>query len=129
MLCQTDKAQTNRATFLRVLHRIGQKIDKDLIKMGFIADQALMIHVRYLGDEVLILLMSHRRDDGLDRHERITQVEFFKVERRLAALDLGDIQHIVDQIEQMSPRSHDLVRAIAHLRWVVRFTRKDRSEP
>ena len=76
-------------------------------------------HVDDLGVEGLVLVAGHRGDDGLDGNERVAQIELGQVQRRLAALYLRDVEHVVDQIEQMATRGHDLARAVAHLRGIV----------
>ena len=123
-----DEAQPDATALRGVLHGIRQQVQQNLVEVRLVADEALVADGADLRAERLPLVPGHGRDDGFHRRQRVAQIELRQGERRFAALDLRDVQHVVDEVEQMAPRGHDLAGAVAHLRGVVGLLLDDGGE-
>ena len=125
---EPDEAQPDATALRGVLHGVRQQVQQNLVEMRLVADETLVADGADFRAERLALVPGHGRDDGFRGGQRVAQVELRQGERRLAALDLRDVQHVVDEVEQMAPRGHDLAGAVAHLGRVVGLLLDDGGE-
>ena len=75
----------------------------------------------HLHAELLALRLGHGLDDRVYRGDHIAQGELFEVQHHLPALDLGDVQDVIDQAEEVLSGGHDLLSVLPHLRRVLRI--------
>ena len=99
----------------RELHRIAQQVDEDLIE-----PQAVAAHV-FRGDVVDgdVELLALGPDLGLDDiHNAVhdlPQGDLIHIQGHPAALDLGHVQHVVDQAQQVFTGEGNFPQAVLHL--------------
>ena len=80
-----------------------------------------MPYPRYFQIKLLPLCFCHGLDNCLHGRNHIVKREFLIVKYNLPALDFGYIQNIVNQTEQMLPRSHNLFRVFPHFARIFRI--------
>ena len=82
------------------LHRIAQQIDQHLADTHFIRHKPGIRHLDLL-HEIYLLGRRLRHDQFPDRTEHLMDIEIDRFQLHLAALDLGHIQNVIDQAEQI----------------------------
>ena len=73
----------------------------------------------HLQVELLLLRLGHGLDDGVHRGDYVPEGELLQIEHHLAALNLGDVQDIVDEAEEVLSGGHDLPGILPHLVRIV----------
>ena len=91
----------DRAAVRRVFVRVAEQIDQHLLQMRHVADQEFMIHCRRRHKERLLLGMEHGDAHGLNIRQQIRKDEVFPGDGHLSAFNLGKIQHVIHQVQQM----------------------------
>lgn len=91
------------------LDGIAHVVDQDLAESQFVTDQLIGNIRRYVDDELQSLLVGLFGGQIDQVIEQIIEGEGLRIERQLAGLNLGKIEYIVDDAEQMTPRALDLV--------------------
>ena len=82
------------------LDRIADQIEQHLRQAALVAAAARQVR-RHLGLECELLVGRQRLDRAVDGLGHVLQRVIGEVERELAGLDLGEVEHGVDQAEQM----------------------------
>src|SRR5688500_9973275 len=96
------------ATVAREFHGVREKVEHDLLHLPLVGDDAIdAVHVEIDADAVTNGALADHRHTVLEgRPER----EFAQLELDAAGLDLGEIQDVVDEAEQVtSGREHILL--------------------
>ena len=91
------------------LDGIAHVVDQDLAESQFVTDQLIGNIRRYVDDELQSLLVGLFGGQIDQVIEQIIEGEGLRIERQLAGLNLGKVEDIVDDAEQMTPRALDLV--------------------
>ncbi len=104
-----------------ILYRIGEQVDQNLADPGLIPQKIFMSDPRHFHMELLALGRRHGTDNGIHGRHQVIQGKFLYREYHFPALNLGHIQHIIDQAKQMLSRSLDLLRVFPHLVRAVRI--------
>ena len=91
------------------LQGIRQQIAQDLMQ----ANAVTVDHTRHacfqLRVQTQALDLGHRPQAGVQLHENVLHVQRFELELHAPGLDLGQVQHIVDQLQQVTARPmHDV---------------------
>ena len=109
--------QSQRHTaLLRILHRIVQDIDDDLAHPRRIAinpPRQALLRMQLESQPLLLRLDLHHIHDI---RQHIPQIIFRRHDIHLAGLDLGKVQHIIDERQQRLARAIDILRILAHIR-------------
>src|SRR5919106_816305 len=96
------------------LARVAQQVEEGLTDLGQIgmygADAVGTAHVQPVD-----ILRRQRLDDGGDVPDERGDVEGLEVELHLAGLDLGQVEHGVDQLEQVLAGCIDLLEVVGEL--------------
>ena len=127
-LFPADDAEPDIPALLCVLHRVGEQVDQDLVDPRLIPEEILVLYVRDFHMKPLLPRRCHRSDDGIHGGHQIIQRKLLDREHDLPALDLRDIEDIVDQAEQMLPGCHDLLCVLPHFFRIFRVPGKQRRE-
>ena len=127
-LFQPDEPQPDMAALRRVLHRVGQQIDQDLVDPGFVPHQILMADACHLQVELLLFRLGHGLDDGVRRGNHIAQGELLQIERYFSALNFRDIQNVVDQAEQVLSGGCDFPGIFSYLGRILRVPGQQRGK-
>ena len=99
----------------RELAGIAEKVEQDLPHLGQIAvDRADLVGAAH--HESVASLLGQRGDGRRDAIDHGPQLEGLEIERHLAGFDLGKIEDVVDQAEQMLAGILDLAQ-VRHLRF------------
>ena len=95
-----------------VFDGIAQQIDPDLVEPPLVGIEIILVGVQdvHLGPEMLVLCLVIEEIDQVGR--RFLQGKDAGAEGQPPALDLGDVQDVVDQGQQMVARQVDLVQAV-----------------
>ena len=101
------------------LHGVGEEIQQDLVEAHTVAVDVLPADV--LDEDVKALLFGLHLglDDAHDALGGLPQADHVHIQGELAALDLGHIQHVVDEAQQVLAGQGDLLQAGGHLLPVV----------
>src|SRR5262249_281382 len=96
------------------LSGIAQQIEQDLPQPHGIDGQAAKIFWAFDHESILILLCQLPRgaDDVLKQRR---QIHRFRAELELAGLDLGQVEHLVDEPEKMGTRTVDPAQRLYRL--------------
>ena len=97
ILVQPDDPKPDTSPFLRIFHRVRKKVDQDLIDPRLIADQSAMLKSRHGDLKGLVLGVGRRTDDRVYGGDHIIHRDLSDRQHHLAALDLRDIQHIINK--------------------------------
>ena len=94
------------------LDRVGQQVAQHLPQPRVVGEQVGR-DARGGGDrEVQALLRGHRPEGGLDVVEQLAQRDPLGVDVHLAGLDLGQVEDVVDQLQQVGARRVDDARVL-----------------
>ena len=99
----------------RILYGVGQQIDQDLVEVELVADELFRGTPVDLELQGLALVLGLGQEDGVQLLHQLRQAEGRDVQRRLAALDLAHVQHVVDEAEQVVAGGGDLPGVFPHL--------------
>ena len=83
------------------LHGVAQQIEQHLLDASLIAHHGANGRI-HLHVEDQVLLFGQRMDDGGHLLDRPCHIERFTPHPQLTRLDFGDIQHVVDQRQQVA---------------------------
>ena len=109
------------------LHRIAQQIDQGLRQPRGIAMQVVgrMVGIHHQLQALLACLRAHQVDHP-DHH--VVEREGLLLQHHLAGFDLGQVQDVVDDLQQVLRRALDLAQALALL-GVAGFARHQVGQP
>src|SRR5256714_1236761 len=102
----------------RELHRVREGVEPDLLHLPRVGLDEIDArrHLEGESDRVTSRTLAHHRDAVL---ERLDERERVDVELHPAGLDLGQIEDVVDQAEEMAARAEHVVEILGLL-WVER---------
>ena len=86
-------------TFLRELDGIAEQVDEDLADADVVDVEFRQI-VRHIGDELVIVLLSAEREDEHDFAAEGVEIGERGDDLHLVRLELGEVEHVVDEHEQ-----------------------------
>ena len=95
----------------RELHRVREQVEDDLLDPSLVAVDHVDLRIggERDTDPVLRRALAHHHDAAL---ERLPKGERVHLELDLSRLDLGEVEDVVDQREQMVPRRDDVVEVL-----------------
>ena len=119
------RAHVHLAAGGRELHGVREQVEDHLLDPALVAvdDVDLRIGVERDADPVLRRALAHHHHATL---ERLPQGERVNLELDLPGLDLGEVEDVVDQREQVVPGGGDVVEVFGLL--LVRPARPSRRE-
>ena len=112
-----------------VFDRIGEQVYQDLVDAGLVTNQVFVADACDLQVEFLVFGFCHGLDDRVYRGDDIVEGKFLQVQDDLAAFDLGDVQHIVDQAQQVLAGGGDFFGVLPDLGGVFRVLGQEGGEP
>ncbi|CDC68676.1 putative uncharacterized protein [Oscillibacter sp. CAG:155] len=101
------------------LQCVGEEVQQHLIEPHAVAVHLLGLDVLNEDVEGLLLGLHLRLDDIDDILRHLPQGQQIHVQCQLAAFDLGHVQHVVDEAQQVLAGEGDLVEAVPHLGGLV----------
>ena len=111
------------------LDRVGQQVEQHLIEPDIVAQDPLGRDVPDHHVKILPLGLDQRLDDADQRLHRFPQRDRRDVEGEPAAFDLGHVQHVVDEPQQVPAGQVDLAQAVLHPVRVVQVGGGDAGHP
>src|SRR5580700_8709044 len=87
----------------RELDRVGQQVAQDLLEPLLVHVEAVRRAAAYFDAEAEALVFGHRPERGVDVIGERRELEVGGVHIHLARLDLGQVQDVVDQLQQVGP--------------------------
>ena len=120
-LLQADQTQPDPAAFLRIFDGIGQQIDEYLIQPRLISNQTFVPDSRYDDIKFLTSRFCHGPYNRIYRRNHIVQRKLTDRQHHFTALDLGNIQHIVNQTEQMTAGRRNFFRIFLYFIRIFRI--------
>ena len=99
----------------RVLRRVDQQIEQHLPQPDLIAHERIGIDVAPFDRHRLAAGFALPPHAGSHAIDHVRQAEYFARKDHLAAFDLGDVEHVVDDGKQMVGCQIDLVEALFEL--------------
>ncbi len=114
-LTKPDNAEPDIPALLSIFDSIGEKIDQYLIQPRLIAHQIFVLYPRHRNLQRLFLCLRRRTDDCVDRRDQIVHRKLSHREYDLPALNLGNIQNVVNQTQEMLSGSPNLLRIFPYL--------------
>ena len=112
----------------RVFNGIGKDIDVDLIQPKLVGVEIFFFHPTGAEIELDILFLDHRLGEVHEIFHRLDEGEGLRAEIQLSALDLGNVQDIVDQGEQMIAGQRDLPQIFSYRFRISEILFRDRRE-
>ena len=100
-LPEPDDTKPDITALRRILDGIGKQIDQNLIDSRFVSQQPFISYSGYFEMKFLASRPGHRPDNGIYGRYQIIERKLFHTENHFPALNLGHVQHIIDQVEQM----------------------------
>ena len=79
--------------------------------------------------KILSLPLRHRTDHGVHGGDQAAEGKLLQGQHHFPALNLGDIQNIVDETKKMLTGGHDFPGIIPHLVRILRLPGKQRRKP
>ncbi len=107
------RAHRDAAAAGRELDRVRQQIERDLLDGAAVGAQLQV--GRYAGAERELLVLRARRHHAHGFAEQRVEVEFLEIETDAAGLDLGHVEDVVDDVEQILPAAVDVVAIFADI--------------
>src|SRR5258706_4190038 len=96
-----DREAEGDAAFLCKLEGVGQQVAQDLLKALRVGENASgQIGIEFQG-EVKILGLGHVAERALDVFVQFTEAQFRDIHRHRARFDLGQVQDVIDEVEQV----------------------------
>ena len=94
------EAYHNLSILLRVLHRIGKKIEVDTFHFPGIRQHAIVYSgSRFKAESDMLLKQSHTKRI-IPPFEALQQVERFKMQFHASVLDLAEIENLIDEAQK-----------------------------
>ena len=84
------------------LHGVGQQVLEDLLQPLLVGEQGRRHRGVDLDGEVETLLLGHRPEGTLDVVLHVGQLDRRRVEVHLPGLDLGQVEDVVDEVQQVA---------------------------
>ena len=116
------------AARFRVFDGVGKNVDIDLIQPKLVGVEVLFFHPADAEIKVDVLFPDHRLRDVHQVFHRLNDGEGLRAEIQLPALDLGDIQNVVDQREQMIASQRNLPQVLPYRRRISEILFRDRRK-
>jgi hypothetical protein len=107
-LCRASRLQPD-GPILRELAGVAQQVEQDLAQLGGVALHAAEALESGQLERVLVLA-DQGLDGALDAAHQLGHVELLDEDVHLSRLDLGQVEHAVDQLQQVAARAHDLAQ-------------------
>ena len=104
----------NRSAFLCVFDRVGEKIDQNLIQPRLISHHTFLTNSCDGYVKALPPGPGCRADDRIHGRYRITERERVHGEHHFSALNLGNIQNVIDQAQKMLAGHQNLPGIFPH---------------
>ena len=127
-LLELHDAEADVPALRRVFYGVGKEVDQNLVDSGFVANQALVPDAGCLQMKVLLSGFGHGLDDGVHGGNHVVQGEFLQVQHDFSALDLGDVQNVVDEAEKVLAGGHDLLGIFPDLGRILRVLGEEGGE-
>ena len=112
-------AHRDLAARRRELHRVGDEVEQDLVEAHLVAVDVFVRDVEHVHEEVELLGVDLRGDDGLDVVQHVREVDLGLLQADLAALDAAHVQDVVDEAQQVVARGEDLAQVVLDLLFVA----------
>ena len=109
----------------RELERVGKQIQQNLIQPHVVGIDSFRQNIANTDIETQFLRSDLRLHDAHQPFHDLTQGNDVDIEREPAALDLGHIQHIVDQSQQMPAGKRDFPQAVVNNGGILEIRRGD----
>ena len=116
----------DRALFRREFHRVGQKIDQHLIQTYTVAVYFLCLYILYKNIKMLLPRLNLRLYNIDDAVHRLMQRHLIQIQRQLSALDLGHVQNVIDQSQQMPAGQCNLYKTVPDPRRILNICHGNR---
>src|SRR3546814_4748199 len=101
----------DHAAALGELHRIGQIVQQDLPHAAVVGAQHGGHRRRELDAQIKPFVRSALRDQGDGLVDGAAQIEYLLVQYQHAGLDLGEVENVVDDAEQVVATLRDGIEA------------------
>ena len=105
----------DRPAFIRKLHGIIHQIYHDLLHTHPVTDNFRNLNAAEIVGQIHFLPVGNGTDDRICGRIDIRETGLLLRQTELAAVDFADIQHIIDNAEQILPRHIDLVQTVHSL--------------
>ena len=112
---QPPHGERDRAVRRRIPDGVGEQVQKDLTDPLLVPPQLFRHIVGYAHGQPVPLGAELWLHDIHDAPDQLRKDEHANVQAGLAAFDLGHVEHIADQAEQMLPGRGDLAGILPHL--------------
>ena len=110
---------TDTAALLRIFHGVPDDVDQYLANAERVADELFLADVLDFELQRLLFLLCLRPHDDHHVVEHVRQGERLLMNCHFSALDVGHVQHVVNQAHQVGRRRLDLAQAIKHTVFLV----------
>ena len=94
------------------LEGVGQQVAQDLLQ----APTVTVDHLRHarlqMGQQAQALDLGHRAQAGVQLHQQVMDIQRLQLELHAPGLDLGQVEHVVDQLQQVVAGLVDDVRML-----------------
>ena len=111
--------QADAPAVRRVLDGVAQQVGEDLLDAQGVADDLFVIDVVDAHRKLVAVLFHLRCGHGEQVVHEVAEIELLFHQLDLARLDLGHVEHLVDEAQQVLAGLGDLAQAVAHALWVV----------
>ncbi len=101
--------------FFREFDGVVDEVDHHLADAGVVGEDFQRGVGIFLDEERQVLFAGERGGDAGDFFEQFVDVEAFGVQVHAPGFDLGHIQHVVDQVQQVLPVFLDQAQVVVHV--------------
>src|SRR5207253_7815324 len=92
--------EENAAPFRRKFDRVGQEVGQDLLQLARVLTEQADVRID-LAAQIDVLPLGQGAEHVQQALENIVNAELLQAYLHLAGLDLGEIEDVVDQIQQL----------------------------
>ena len=125
---QLGDAHGDAAALGRELDRVAHDVHEDLLQAREVADDVLVLDVDDVDAQVEVLGDDLGVDDGQELFDGVGKLELLVCEPDGARFNLGHVEDLVDEAEQVMARRGDVGEAFAHALGVVGMHARDGRE-
>ena len=120
------KIDIDSAALRRKLDRVGQEINQNLVQTDAVTMHILRLDFLNKNIKVLLPLLDLRLYDVHNAVHDLPKRYLIHIQGQLAALNLGHIQHIVNQSKQVPARQGNLAQTVLHALLIVYIRHRNR---
>ena len=107
------------------LDRVRQQVDQNLVQADIVTVDIFCLDFLNKNIKVLLPLLDLRLYDIDDTVHDLPKRYLIHIQGQLAALNLGHIQHVIDQSEQVPARHGNLAKTVLHALLIVYICHRD----